>query len=267
VHDVTAVKRHLDDITHMVETLLKGRPFWVLIEEQYTQFLADSEAKRCALVFTLQLESCISMYFVQKGVQVRTIHATKPFPFLGYAGWKQDTRWDRKQRVAAEVSKLLDPSLPGNEFAHREHDLTNWSDLPMTQRHDIADAISQALSYYYRNVQDFMDCNPSPPVSATDNTPSTSSVHQATAPNAPRRRHKQSKTTKAEVRGKLERTLAQIGISYYGLLRGEQRQSARLYKVFQHDPQNPYLLDFLKPLMSLTNKGLLSQMSHRWKRA
>jgi hypothetical protein len=145
----------------MVETLLKGRPFWVLIEEQYTQFRADSEAKRCALVFTLRLESCTSMYFVQKGVQVRTIHATKRFPFLGYAGWKQNTRWDRKQRVAAEVSKLLDPSLPGNEFAHREHDLTNWSDLPMTQRHDIADAISQALSYYYTNMQDVMDCNPS----------------------------------------------------------------------------------------------------------
>jgi hypothetical protein len=122
IHDVTAVKRHLDDITHITETLLKGRPYWVLVEEQFTQFRTDSEAKRCALVFTLQLESCISMYYAQKGVQVRTIHATKRFPFLGYAGWKQDTRWDRKQRVAAEVSKLLDKSVAGNAFAHRQHD-------------------------------------------------------------------------------------------------------------------------------------------------
>jgi hypothetical protein len=58
------------------------------------------------------------------------------------------------------------------------------------------------------------------------------------------------------VRGKLERTLAQIGISYYGLLRGEQRQSARLYKVFQHDPQDPYLLDFFKTLDEFNQQGV-----------
>lgn len=109
VHDVTAVKRHLDDITLTVETLLQGRRYWVLIEEQFTQFKADPEAKRHTLVFTLQLECCISMYFVQKGMQVRTIHATKRFPFLGYEGWKQDTRWARKQRVTTSVSTLLDP--------------------------------------------------------------------------------------------------------------------------------------------------------------
>lgn len=116
IHGVTTVKRKLDDIIHTVRTLLKGRPFWVLIEEQFTQFQADS-AKRCSLVFTLQLESCISMYFVQQGIEVRTIHSTKRFPFLGYQGWKQDARWDQKQRVAAEVSNLLDPSVPGNEPA------------------------------------------------------------------------------------------------------------------------------------------------------
>jgi hypothetical protein len=71
IHDVTAVKRKLDDITHKVRTLLNGRPFWVLVEEQFTQFGADPEAKRCSMVFTLQLESCISMYFVQQGLQVR----------------------------------------------------------------------------------------------------------------------------------------------------------------------------------------------------
>jgi hypothetical protein len=78
----------------------------VLVEEQFTQFGADPEAKRCSMVFTLKLKSCISMYFVQQGVQVRTLHATKRFPFLGYAGWKQDTRWDRKQRVADVVKQL-----------------------------------------------------------------------------------------------------------------------------------------------------------------
>jgi hypothetical protein len=252
IHDVTAVKRELDDITHTVRTLLKGRPFWVLIEEQFTQFSADPEAKRVSMVFTLQLESCISMYFVQQGIEVRTIHSTKRFPFLGYAGWKSDTRWNRKQRVAAEVSSMLDPSVPGNEFARREHDLTNWESL--TQRHDIADAISQCLSYYYQNLQDVKDCNPSPRVTATDNTPSTSSGHQ-TPPAAPRHRRKQSKTTKADVRGKLERTMTQLGINYNELLRGEQRSAAKLYKVYKRDPQNPYLLDFMRALDELNQQG------------
>jgi hypothetical protein len=141
IHDVTPVKHILDSITRTVRTLLKKTPFWVLIEEQFTQFREEPEKDRFKMVFTLQLESCISMYFVQQGIEVRTIHSTKRFPFLGYAGWKSDTRWDRKQRVAAEVSSLLDPSVPGNEFARREHDLTNWESL--TQRHDVADAISQ----------------------------------------------------------------------------------------------------------------------------
>lgn len=204
-------------------------------------------------MYHAQLESCISMYYAQRGVQVRTIHARKRFPILDYDKWKQDTRWARKQRVAAEVSKLLDQSLPGNKFARRQHDLTNWTKLPTTQRHDIADAIAQCLSYYYRNLQDVKDCNPSPPVTATDSTPSTSSAHHTAAPQ--RHRHKQPKTSKAEVRGKLERTLTQLGINYKELLRGEQRSAAKLYKVYKRDPKNPYLLDFMRALDELNQQG------------
>jgi hypothetical protein len=132
--------------------------------------------------------------------------------------------------------------------------LTNYKSLPETKRHDIADAISQCLLYYYRNLQDVKDCNPSPPVTATDSTPSTSSAHQ-TPPAAPRHKHKHHKTSKAEVRGKMERTLNQLGISYPDLLRGEQRSAARLFKVFEREPQNPYLLAFPTALDEYNQQG------------
>jgi hypothetical protein len=254
IHDVKPVKRYLDDLTQIVRTLLKERPFWVLIEEQFTQFKTDPEAKQFQMVFTIQMESCISMYYLQQGIEVRTIHSTKRFAFLGYAGWKSDTRWRRKQHVADVVSTLLDASVQGNKFARRKHDLSNWEKLTRTQRHDVADAISQCLSYYYRNLQDVRNCNPSPPVTEADNTPSTSSAHQ-TPPAAPRHKNKHHKTTKAEVRGKLERTLTQLGIRYNELLRGEQRSAAKLYKVYKREPQNPYLLDFMRALDEHNQQG------------
>jgi hypothetical protein len=61
IHDVPPVKHILDSITRTVRTLLKKRPFWVLIEEQFTQFREEPEKHRFKMVFTLQLESCISM--------------------------------------------------------------------------------------------------------------------------------------------------------------------------------------------------------------
>lgn len=64
-----------------------------------------------------------------------------------------------------------------------------------------------------------------------------------------------TKATKAEVRGKLERTLGQLGIEYSELLRGEQRNTARLFKVFQRDPQNRHLLAFLKTLDDFNQQG------------
>lgn len=53
----------------------------------------------------------------------------------------------------------------------------------------------------------------------------------------------------------MERTLTQLGIDYSDLLRGEQRSAARLYKVYKRDPQNPYLLGFIKALDEYNQQG------------
>jgi hypothetical protein len=253
VHDPAEVKRHLDRVVHQVETMLNGRPYYCLIEMQYF----DQEASR-GLVFPLQLESCIGMYFVQKGVNVKTIHATKRYPFLNIHGWKQDSRWRRKQRVVEVVSKILNPAVPGNAFAHRTHDLSTWNSLPPAQRHDAADSLAQCLAYHYRNLQAVYDCRPSPPVVPveTANTPTTSQqANQPRLQQTTSRRERQQPPSLAEMRGKLERTLAQLRIDYYDLLRGEVRNSARLFRVYQHDPNNRHLKAFLQALNSYNSQG------------
>lgn len=257
VHDVTAVKQALDEITRTVTTLLQGRPYWVLVEEEFAVFESDKNARKHCEVFNLQLESCIRMYFAQKQIEVRTTHATERFPFLGIHGWRQMTRWDRKQHVTAAVSKLLDKGNPGNRFAHREHDLTGWEAQRPSQRHDTADAISQALLWYYRNAQDVRECRPSP--LASDNEQATSSQQPprnnrapSTAPPSASRRGKPSE---AELQEKFEQTLTQLGIDYYDLVRGEREPAAKLYKVWRHSPNNQHLLEFLQLLDAYNSRG------------
>jgi hypothetical protein len=77
------VKDHLDEMTALIETLLQGRDYWVLVEQQFM----DSDA-RSGLYFNIQLQMLIEMYYMQKGRAVKTIHATKRYPFLGIHTWK-----------------------------------------------------------------------------------------------------------------------------------------------------------------------------------
>jgi hypothetical protein len=54
----------------------------------------------------------------------------------------------------------------------------------------------------------------------------------------------------------MERTLAQLRIDYYQLLRGGPSDSARLFKVYQRDPNNTHLKAFLQALNSFNNGGM-----------
>jgi Holliday junction resolvasome RuvABC endonuclease subunit len=152
------VKEHLDGLTALVETLLQGRDYWVLVEQQFM----DTDAKQ-GLYFNIQLQMLIEMYYLQKGKAVKTIHATKRYPFLGIHTWKTDTRVARKNKVVRVVSTLLHPTeFQHNTFATRQHNLVDW-DHALTKspadRRDMADALVQALCHYYRHVSDVLDGN------------------------------------------------------------------------------------------------------------
>jgi hypothetical protein len=253
IHYVVPVKQHLDEITLLTNTLLNGRPYFVLIEQQFTLYQNDPEAKRQGLVFPLQLESCIAMYYVQRGIEVKTIHATQRYPFLGVHGWRQDSRWQRKQNVVNEVTLLLSSATPGNQFGLRDHNLSEWETKPTSQRSDMADAIAQALCYIYRNIQSVYECKPASPVPTLTQTPTPSTSQQPVG--QPQRQPRRPKPTRADLRGKLEFTLSRLGIDFYELLKDEPTNAAKLYKLFKHHPNNKYLLAFLDILDEYNSQG------------
>jgi Holliday junction resolvasome RuvABC endonuclease subunit len=150
------VKQHLDDLTALIETLLQGSDYWILVEQQYM----DTDAKAG---LNIQLQMLIEMYFLQEGRAVKTIHATKRYPFLGIHTWKTDTRAARKNKVVKVVSRLLDPTeFQHNTFATRHHNLVDWDHAlkkPPADRRDMADALVQALCHYYRHLSNVLDGN------------------------------------------------------------------------------------------------------------
>jgi len=255
VHDYEAVKRHLDAIKYQVDTMLQGRPYWVLVEQQYF----DSESKS-GLVFNLQLESAVAMYFRAHQIDVRLIQATKRFPFLGIDGWAKDTRYQRKKRVVAKVKELLDPTVVGNRFGSRRHNLEGWTGLPDSSRHDMADAIAQCLHYYYRNLQAVREGTVVPPPAATAATnhgsqPPAAAAAAAAAAAGSNHRQQVQRPSKMAVRGKLERTLGQLDINYGNLLKGEHTASKKLWRVYQNHPRNPHLVTvFWKHSMITTDR-------------
>jgi hypothetical protein len=195
--------------------------------------------------------------FRAKGNFIRTIHATKRYPFLDVDGWEQDTQWRRKQRVVEVVSNILNPAMPGNAFAQRVHDdLTNWHQCPPVQRHDIADAIASAslittepcslcmnADLLQQRIQPTLPQHPS-------------KQHQPRSqPTTSKRERQQQTLSLVELRGKMECTLAQLRIDYYELLRGEPSNSARLFMVYQQDPNNRHLKAFLQALNSYNKRG------------
>jgi len=190
------------------------------------------------------------------GIPIRTIHATKQYPCLDIQGWKQDTRWRRKQCVVEVVSTMFNPAMPGNAFTQRDHDLSNW------HQH----AACTTAGYCRRHCT--MPCFPpwSPAVCVCMQTCCSSGSsrypHNIPASNPATVTANNIKTTTgskpfpvAELRGKMERTLAQLGIDHYQLLRGELSNSARLLRVHQQHPNIRHPKAFLQALNSYNQPG------------
>jgi hypothetical protein len=204
------------------------------------------------LYFNIQLQQCIAMYFLQKGKQVQTIHPTKRYPFLGIHGWRQDSRASRKAKVVRVVSRLLDPNstLSGNQFASRQHNLLDWE--AHTQKHDMADALAQCLSYYYRHLTDVLECRTvrlgtAGAATPVTQTPRSTSKRQRTA--------QQDVSPATRLRAQLQRTLSQLQISHYDALRGLSSNAERLQAVWRRDLADTHLAAFLQGLDRYNGQG------------
>lgn len=141
-------------------------------------------------------------------------------------------------------------AIPGNQFAFRDHDLSEWENKPPSQRSDMAD--SQALCYIYRNIQSVYECKPASPVPTLVQTPTPSTSQQPVG--QPQRQPRRPKPTRAELRGKLEFTLSRLGIDFYELLKDEPTNAAKLYNLFKYHPNNK-LLAFLEILDEYNSQG------------
>jgi Holliday junction resolvasome RuvABC endonuclease subunit len=247
------VKEHLDELTALIETLLQGREYWVLVEQQYM----DADAK-AGLYFNIQLQMLIEMYFLQKGRAVKTIHATKRYPFLGIHTWKTDTRAARKNKVVKVVSRLLDPTdFQHNTFATRQHNLVNWNHAltkSPADRRDMADALVQALCHYYRHLSDVLDGH----VHATRNV---AAVTPSPQPHPCKRSKSTNPSTQLSVsprtvlRANLQKTLAKLQTKYRAQLRGLGSDAERLLAVHAKDQNDENLARFMLALNRFNAQG------------
>jgi Holliday junction resolvasome RuvABC endonuclease subunit len=247
------VKERLDEMTALIEILLQGRDYWVLVEQQFM----DADA-RAGLYFNIQLQMLIEMYYLQKGRAVKTIHATKRFPFLGIHTWKTDTRAARKSKVIKVVSRLLDPSeFQHNTFATRQHNLVDWehalTESPADRR-DMADALVQALCHYNRHLSDVLDANVSEIMQVAAATPSPQPQ--------PRKKSKGtnpsiilSVSPRTALRANLQKTLATLQTKFRAQLRGLGSDAERLLAVHEKDPKDADLAKFMLALDRFNAQG------------
>jgi hypothetical protein len=142
VRSTDQVRRYLDSITDNITAALKTDDYWVLVEEQPL----DSDSKK-GIVFNLQLQQAIVMYYMCHGKNVRVLSPSERYKFLGIRNWQQMTRHFRKVSTANAVRQLLEPG-EDNSFARRNHDLRVWHAAGENQ-HDLADALGQVLCYFY----------------------------------------------------------------------------------------------------------------------
>jgi hypothetical protein len=233
------------------------------------------------IVFNLQLQQAVVMYFLCRAKSVRVLSASERYKFLGITNWQQMTRHFRKVSTANAVRQLLEASEE-NLFAGRNHDLRMWQAARESQ-HDMADALRQVLCYFYRNREAVADGR----VVEAELTNrlvapelATSSAQQQQQPSlrydrsssgsagaGPSSSQKKAKHDSAarhiKAKALLQKTLTQLQAEHPELLprtQGSAQQKSRnaeqLYKVYQTPHRNSRTLqEFLRYLNNYNQKG------------
>jgi hypothetical protein len=275
VRSTDQVKRYLDSITDNVTAALKSSDYWVLVEQQPW----DSDSKK-GIVFNLQLQQAIVMYYLCQGKTVRVLSASEWYKFLDIANWQQMTRHFRKVSTANAVRQLLEPGGE-NAFAGCNHDLRMWQAARESQ-HDMADALGQLLCYFYRNREAVADgrvveaeltnrlvapelatssAQQQQPASLRHNRSSSGSGGAGPSSSQKKAKHN-SAARNIQARALLQTTLTQLQAEHPELLPraqgSAQQQSSdaeKLYKVYQTHRNSSTLQEFLKYLNHYNLKG------------
>jgi Holliday junction resolvasome RuvABC endonuclease subunit len=256
IADTKPVIDRLEDIYDTVQTQLNSRPFWVLLERQHLD--QQSKQKINPLLFNSQLEMICSTFFNMKGCVVRTVEPSLRYPFLGIHEWKKFKRHARKKQVVQKVQELLTQS-PGNAFAARQHDLSQWNST--SHRTDMADSLAQCLYFYFRNKGNLLEGKvvTGPPQQAAEqlDTP---------APAPKRKKVIADKPPKAtQVQAALEKLLTDLEIKQYNRVKGLKTNAARVFAAHKHNPERTREFMLLLNKFNQKTKGINSEqhLAHR----
>jgi hypothetical protein len=239
---------------------------------------------RKGIVFNLQLQQAIVMYFLCRGKIVRVLSASERYKFLGIQNWQQMTRHFRKVSTANAVRQLLEPR-EDNAFAARNHDVRVWQAARESQ-HDMADAAGQLLCYFYRNrdaVTDgrVVEAELTNRLVAPEQQLATSSAQQqqqqpslrydrsssgsgGAGPSSTSQKNAKHDSAARHIHAKalLQKTLTKLQAEHPELLprvHGPAQQHSsnaeKLYKVYQTHRNSRTLQEFLKYLSDYNQKG------------
>jgi hypothetical protein len=275
VRSTDQAKRYLGSITDNVEAALKTDDYWVLVEEQPW----DSDSRK-GVVFNLQLQQAIVMYYLCKGKSVRVLSASERYKFLGIQNWQQMTRHFRKVSTANAVRQLLKPR-DDSSFAGHNQDIRVWQAAGENQ-HDMADALGQVLCYFYRNKDAVaagrvVEAELTNRLVAPEQLATSSAQQQQPAglrhnrsssgsagPSSSSHKTAKHDTTARHIRAKalLQQTITKLQAEHpelspraQGLAQQQSSNTEKLYRVYQTHRNSNTLQEFLRYLSNFNQKG------------
>jgi hypothetical protein len=250
IRDTSEVKRHLDAVMQALQPHLARHKFQVLVEDQVLKGNSDKDIARKGIFFTVQLQQCVSMYFLCQGCNVQTVGASRRYSFMGITTSKM-SRHQKKQAVVGKLRSLLTQGA-GNDFALQPHDLSAWSQA--AKKDDLADALGMALQASYRN---FTAVREKHIVTGTNNT-----SYQEHRPKRRKQTAKQQAPaaalagTKEEVHATLQALLTHMDMEHHALVRRHSNDASKIAAVFAAHPQDKRLTKLMQLLHALNQLGV-----------
>jgi hypothetical protein len=250
IRDTSEVKRHLDAVMQALQPHLAGRKFQVLVEDQVLKGNSDKDIAKKGMYFNVQLQQCVSMYFLCQGCKVQTVDASHRYSFLGIQPAKL-SRHQKKQAVVGKLRSLLTQSAD-NDFALQPHDLSAWS--LAGKKDDLADALGMVLQASYRNF------------TAVKEKHIVTSANTSAQQHRPKRRKQTAAKqqappaglagTREEAQGTLQSLLTHMDMEHHALVRRHGDDASKIAAVFAAHPQDKRLTKFMQLLHALNQLGV-----------
>ena len=247
VRDTSEARKHLDSIMQALQPHLAGRTCQVLVEDQVLKGNSDKDLAKKGIYFLIQLQQCVSMYFLCQGCKVQTLDASERYTFMGISSSKP-SRHQKKQAVVHKLKNLL---TPGTAFATQPHDLSAWG--VKSKKDDLADALCMALQASYRNLNNVYERH-----IATTGPHSEQPPPKRRKPN----RHQQQAAptvaaldgSKEHLQGKLQALLTHLDMQHHALIRAHQDNASKIAAVFS-SVQDKRLGSFMELLHAYNKLG------------